>query len=75
MKQDNVGLFETPTSSYNLVSFGLGGDLEFNSLKFNTTISVNNLFNTKYVHHLSRLKPDGILNAGRNIVMGVRFKI
>jgi iron complex outermembrane receptor protein len=75
MKQDNIGQFETPTSSYNILSLGFGGDVEVNSLKFNTNISMNNLFNTKYIHHLSRLKPDGILNAGRNLVIGISFKI
>ena len=75
LKQNNVGQFETSTSSYNLISFGFGGDVAFNSIKFNTNISVNNLLNTKYVHHLSRLKSDGILNAGRNLVVGVSFKI
>ena len=75
MKQGNVGQFETPTNSYNLLSFGFGGAIEFNSLKFTTNISMNNLLNTEYVHHLSRLKPDGILNAGRNIVVGLSFKI
>ncbi len=75
LSQENVGLFETASDGYHLVSIGFGGDVELNSLKFNTTISVNNAFDTKYIHHLSRLKPDGILNAGRNIVMGVSFKI
>ena len=75
MKQENVGQFETPTNGYNLVSFGFGGDIEINSLKFNTNISMNNVFNTKYIHHLSRLKSDGIFNAGRNLVVGLSFKI
>ena len=75
LKQDNIGLFEAPTSSYNLVSFGFGGDVSFNSIKFNTNFSINNLFDTKYMHHLSRLKSDGILNAGRNITAGISFKI
>ena len=75
MKQDNIGQFETFTNGYHLVSLGFGGDLTLKSLKLNTSLSINNLFNTKYIHHLSRLKPDGILNAGRNIVLGVRFKL
>lgn len=75
LAQKNVGLFETASNGYNLVSLGFGGDIELNSLKFNTTFSVNNVFDTKYINHLSRLKYDGILNAGRNIVLGVSFKI
>ncbi len=75
MKQDNVNLFEKPTNSYQLVSFGFGGDVSINSFRFNTTFSINNLFNTKYIHHLSRLKSEEILNAGRNIVLGFSFKV
>ncbi|WKD86350.1 TonB-dependent receptor SusC [Polaribacter huanghezhanensis] len=75
LAQKNIGLFETASSGYQLVSFGLGGDVALNALKFNTTLSINNLFDTKYINHLSRLKSDGILNAGRNIVLGVSFKI
>ena len=75
LSQKNVGLFETASDGYNIVSFGFGGDIELNSFKFNTSFSVNNVFDTKYIHHLSRLKSDGILNAGRNIVLGVNFKI
>ena len=75
LSQKNVGLFETASNSYNLVSLGFGGDIELYSLKLNTTFSVNNMFDTKYINHLSRLKSDGILNAGRNIVFGVSFKI
>jgi len=75
LAQKNIGLFETTSDSYHLVSLGFGGDVVLNTLKFNTTFSVNNLFDTKYMHHLSRLKSDGILNAGSNIVLGVSFKI
>jgi iron complex outermembrane receptor protein len=75
LAQKNIGLFETASSGYQLVSFGLGGDVALNALKFNTTLSINNLFDTKYINHLSRLKSDGILNAGRNIVLGLSFKI
>jgi len=75
MKQDHVGQFETSTSSYNLLSFGFGGNVTLKSLKFSTNISINNLLNTTYIHHLSRLKSDGILNAGRNFVVGLSFKI
>ncbi len=75
LAQKNIGLFETASSGYQLVSFGFGGDVALSSLKFNTTLSINNLFDTKYINHLSRLKSDGILNAGRNIVLGVSFKI
>ncbi|WP_369049473.1 TonB-dependent receptor [Tenacibaculum sp. UWU-22] len=71
--QNKISEFETKTAGYNLVNVGVGGDLILGKIKLNTTISVDNLFDKKYINHLSRLKQDGILNAGRNLVVGVRF--
>lgn len=74
-KQDRVSSFETPTDNYNLVSLGLGGDFLIDSVKFTANISVTNLFDTKYINHLSRLKTDNILNQGRNIVLSMNFNL
>lgn len=73
--QKKVSAFETKTPSYNLVNFGLGGEIQLGKTKFNTTLSINNAFDVKYINHLSRLKSNNILNTGRNIVIGVSFKI
>tara|TARA_R110002073_G_scaffold8207_1_gene45646 strand:+ start:86133 stop:88376 length:2244 start_codon:yes stop_codon:yes gene_type:complete len=74
-EQDRTSNFETPTDEYNLVNLGLGGDVNLGSMKFAASLSVNNLFDTKYINHLSRLKADNILNTGRNIVASVSFQI
>ena len=74
-EQDRTSTFETPTDGYNLVNLGLGGDIVLGNIKFNTTVSINNLFDTKYINHLSRLKGDAILNPGRNVVLGMNFQI
>lgn len=73
--QDNVSTFETSTDNYNLLNMAFGGDIHLKNITFSTSLSVNNLLNTKYVNHLSRLKKDGIYNQGRNIVLGVNFTI
>ena len=73
--QKNVSQFETNTGSYNLVDIGLGGDVHLKQLKFNASLTVTNLLNSSYINHLSRLKSDGLLNAGRNIVIGVNFNM
>ncbi|MDG1812241.1 MAG: TonB-dependent receptor [Polaribacter sp.] len=75
LSQNNTGLFETTTDAYNLVSLGFGGEISLSEFTINTSFSINNLLDTKYIHHLSRLKSDGILNAGRNFVFGVSFEI
>lgn len=74
-KQNNVGDFETPTESYTLVNLGLGGDIKLGKLNFEATINANNLFDTSYISHLSRLKGDAINNIGRNIIFGINFKL
>lgn len=74
-KQDNTSYFETPTDGYNLVNMSLGGDVSLLNLKFSVSMNVNNLFDTEYASHLSRLKRDGIFNMGRNIVAGINFAI
>ena len=73
--QNNVSIFETTTPGYTIVNIGFGGDVILGKTKFTTSISVNNLLDEKYIHHLSRLKADEILNQGRNIVLGVNFDI
>ena len=73
--QNNVSTFETKTPGYNLVNLGFGGDVILGKTTFSTSISVNNLFDKKYINHLSRLKADAILNQGRNIVLGINFNI
>ena len=73
--QNNIGAFETKTPNYNLLNLGVGGTIILGKTKFNTTLSINNALDVKYINHLSRLKSDNILNAGRNIVIGVNFKI
>jgi len=72
-KQPNTSLFETKTSSYNLVHLSFGGDIQIRKMSFTTGISINNLLDTSYSNHLSRLKNEGVLNAGRNIAAALRF--
>ncbi|WP_456461941.1 TonB-dependent receptor [Lutibacter sp.] len=74
-KQRNVSEFETPTNSYNLVNIGIGGTVQLSKISLDINLNVNNLFNSTYISHLSRLKADGIPNIGRNIITSVKFKL
>ena len=74
-KQDNVSVFETNTAGYNLLSAGFGGEFTLFKNDLSLNISGNNLTNKSYINHLSRLKPDGIFNMGRNISVGIRYKL
>jgi len=73
--QNKVSDFETPTNGYNIFNVGLGGDIKLNKMKFGVNFNLNNIFDTAYISHLSRLKTDGIQNIGRTIIFGVEFKI
>lgn len=74
-EQDAINAFETTTDSYNLLSVGLGGSLMVFNTPLDVRVSGNNLLDTDYVSHLSRLKYDGIGNIGRNISLGLSFQL
>jgi len=73
--QQNVSGFETESNGYTLVNLGLGGTVKLGKTVFDVNLNGNNLFDKKYIAHLSRLKNDGIPNIGRNIVLGVNFNL
>ncbi|MDD5150309.1 MAG: TonB-dependent receptor [Flavobacterium sp.] len=73
--QNNVSGFETKSNGYTLLNLGFGGKLKLGKTAFDINLNGNNLLNKSYIAHLSRLKTDGILNIGRNIVLGLNFNI
>jgi len=79
---------ETPTAGYTLFNAGVGGSLADKKGKtiVNIYLMGNNLFNTAYYDHLSRLKyfyfsptdrnpTHGIYNMGRNISLKLDFPL
>ncbi len=73
--QKNVSVFETTTGSYNLVHFSLGGKVTIANTIFDVNFNINNMLDTEYIAHLSRLKADNIQNIGRNLIIGISFDI
>ncbi|MEN3324547.1 TonB-dependent receptor [Mariniflexile soesokkakense] len=73
--QNNISAFETSTNGYNLLSAGLGGSFKLFKNEAAVTLSGTNLTNKTYINHLSRLKPDGIFNMGRNITVGLTYNL
>lgn len=74
-KQGKISAFETSTNGYNLLSAGFGGNVQVFNNDLAITISGTNLTNKTYVNHLSRLKPDGIYNMGRNFSVGLTYSL
>ena len=70
-KQGKVSEFETVTPQYTLLDAGLGGEIRFLKKVMNVNIVANNILDKNYIAHLSRLKPDMILNRGRSVYLGV----
>lgn len=75
LPQNNPGQFETKSDDYTLINLGLGSKVTLGKTAFEVNLNGNNLLNKTYISHLSRLKPDGIPNIGRNIILGVNFNI
>lgn len=74
-KQDNVSGYETASKAYSLANLGFGGTILVGKTSFDLNLNANNLFDKRYIAHLSRLKTDDIPNIGRNIILGVNFTI
>ena len=75
LDQNQFSTFETRTPGYTLFSAGFGGAFAVSKLGVDFNVSANNLFNKSYISHLSRLKPDGIQDRGRNITLSLRTSI
>nr|WP_294936014.1 TonB-dependent receptor [uncultured Flavobacterium sp.] len=72
-QKTDISSFETKSSDYMLLNFGLGGNINIGKTKFDLSLNANNLLDRTYIPHLSRLKTDGIPNIGRNIILGLNF--
>ena len=73
--QNNTSQFETPTASYQLWSTGAGGTIEVFNNPLDLVISMTNIFDKAYISHLSRLKPDGIFDIGRNFSIELTYRL
>jgi iron complex outermembrane receptor protein len=71
--QNNAAPDETTTTGYTLFDLNLGGNIKANNQFISLSVSVNNLFDTKYIDHLSTLKEVNLFNPGRNISFNLRI--
>jgi iron complex outermembrane recepter protein len=72
-EQNNPAVHETKTKSYDLYNAGIGTDLTLKNETITLSIICNNVFNEYYYDHLSRFKPYGFHNIGRNIVLNIHI--
>jgi iron complex outermembrane receptor protein len=71
--QKNAAPDETSTKGYTLVYIGIGGHIKMKNQLVYLSISANNLFDKKYIDHLSTLKEVGLYNPGRNIALTLKI--
>ncbi len=71
--QNKIAVGETRTPGYTLFDAALGSRINIADRFINAIISVTNLFGKDYINHLSLLKPDGIYDMGRNIILTLNY--
>ena len=64
---------ETATAGYSLFDIGIGGEIKVSNQHILASLNVNNIFDTKYIDHLSTLKEVGLYNPGRNITLNLKI--
>lgn len=74
-KQNRISEFEAETPAFNLVNLGFGGQIQIFGKNLEIQFTASNLFDKAYFSHLSRLRPDGILNIGRNLNLGLSLNL
>ena len=73
--QNKISDFESISPGYHLLHLSLGGEINIHNTLFELSFNMNNLLDTSYISHLSRLKSEGIQNIGRNMIIGLKFNI
>jgi iron complex outermembrane recepter protein len=71
--QNNAAEEETATKGYTLLDLSIGGNIKIRKQLVSIILSGNNLFDKKYIDHLSTLKEVGLFNPGRNIVLSLKI--
>jgi iron complex outermembrane recepter protein len=70
--QNNAAPDETTTAGYTLIDLSVGGNIKIKKQLISIGISANNIFDTKYIDHLSTLKEVNLNNPGRNISLTLK---
>jgi iron complex outermembrane receptor protein len=71
--QNNAAPDETTTAGYTLIDVSIGGNIQIKDQFISLSISANNLFDKKYIDHLSTLKEVNLYNPGRNISFNMKI--
>lgn len=70
--QNNAAPDETATAGYTLIDISTGGNIKISKQDLFIGVSANNIFDVKYIDHLSTLKEVNLFNPGRNIALTLK---
>ena len=70
--QNTAAPDETVTAGYTLIDLSAGGNIKMKNQLIFIGISANNIFDVKYIDHLSTLKEVNLYNPGRNIALTLK---
>lgn len=71
--QNKAAPDETVTRGYTLFDLSIGGNLKMSGQNIFIGFSANNVFDKKYVDHLSTLKEVDLYNQGRNLALTLKI--
>jgi iron complex outermembrane recepter protein len=71
-KQNNIAPDETSTQGYFLVDISVGGDIKWTNQFLSFSFNIYNVFDKKYIDHLSTLKEVDFYNPGRNFALTMK---
>uniref|UniRef100_A0A7V2B2X4 TonB-dependent receptor n=1 Tax=Rhodothermus marinus TaxID=29549 RepID=A0A7V2B2X4_RHOMR len=73
--QRRVAPEELPTDRYVLWNAAVSAQWQLGAWRLTTDLAVDNLLNRAYASHLSRLRPYGVLDPGRNVRLRVEVQL
>ena len=73
LNQNNPAPDEEATAGYSIVDFGIGANFKTGNQLIIIGLTVSNVFDKKYIDHLSTLKEAGYFNPGRNIALNLKI--
>ena len=73
--QEEVDRNEAPTDGYQLVNLNAGTTYNFEKIKLKLNASVKNIFDTKYMNHLSNYRVLSLPEQGRNLTLNLIITI
>jgi iron complex outermembrane receptor protein len=71
--QHNLAHEEEATAGYTLYDAGIGATVKVSNQPVELGLTLNNIFDIKYIDHLSTLKEAGYFNPGRNLAFSLKI--